>query len=149
MKLPQEIVGWQQLLVWSLKLEKAIVKPNDSSGGNWNKHLSRFFVSTNLSLVQSRVDMTTVLVEDETSDPNEVAETELENRQSNARVGQNIDRYRSMSGQSPYAINVSLSYELPDNSTSVSVSYNVQGEQLTIIGFRKSSRYLYDSHFIV
>jgi len=116
------------------EVRKAIVKPNDSSGGNWNKHLSRFFVSTNLSLVQSRVDMTTVLVEDETSDPNEVAETELENRQSNARVGQNIDRYRSMSGQSPYAINVSLSYELPDNSTSVSVSYNVQGEQLTIIG---------------
>jgi outer membrane receptor protein involved in Fe transport len=39
-----------------------------------------------------------------------------------------------MAGQSPYSINASFSYELPDNNSSIAIAYNVQGEQLSIIG---------------
>jgi hypothetical protein len=38
-----------------------------------------------------------------------------------------------MAGQSPYSINGTISYEIPDNETNISLSYNIQGEQLTVI----------------
>jgi len=38
-----------------------------------------------------------------------------------------------MGGQAPYAINAGLSYEIRETQTSISLSYNVQGEQLTVI----------------
>ncbi len=116
------------------EVRKAIVKLNDSTGGWFNKHLSRFFLATNLSLVQSQVDMTTVFVNDGTAGSNEEQRTEFDVRSQLARDGQEIAQFRSMSGQSPYAVNVALNYGLPDNSTNIALSYNVQGEQLTIIG---------------
>ena len=39
-----------------------------------------------------------------------------------------------MSGQSPYAVNASISYDLGENRGNVSLAYNVQGDQLSIIG---------------
>ncbi len=116
------------------EVRKAFAKLNDTTGGWFNKHLSRFFVATNLSLVQSQVDMTTVLVQDGTSSSDEEVRTEFDVRNQLSRDGQEISRFRAMYGQSPYAVNVALSYQLPDNSSNVSISYNVQGEQLTIIG---------------
>lgn len=88
--------------------------------------LSRMFLSTNVSLVQSRVDMQTVLVDNN-------GNTEFELRENNLRTGETLNRYRPMSGQSPYAINVALSYEDIERQANVSFAYNVQGEQLTII----------------
>lgn len=87
---------------------------------------SRFFLSSNFSLVQSRVDMNTVLVDNDGT-------TEKSLRENTARDGEIIDQYRPMASQSPYAINVALSYEIPETKTSISLAYNVQGEQLTII----------------
>ncbi len=113
------------------EVRKAIIKSKDSSESFFNKHLSRFFVSANFSLVQSRVDMNSVFADDGVG---EEVLTELEVRRNNARDGEVVSDFRPMSGQSPYAINIVLSYDLPDNSTSVALSYNVQGEQLTIIG---------------
>lgn len=91
-----------------------------------NTFLSRLFLSTNVSLVQSRVDMNTVLVDNS-------GQTEFDLRENNLRDGEVLGRYRPMSGQSPYAVNVGLSYEDIETQTSVSVAYNVQGEQLSII----------------
>ena len=88
--------------------------------------LSRFFLSTNVSLVQSRVDMNTVFV-------NNTGLTEKELRENNKRDNETIGNYRPMSGQSPYAVNVALSYEDIERQMNVSLAYNVQGEQLTII----------------
>ena len=113
------------------EVRKSIIKSKDSSASFFNKHLSRFFVSANLSLVQSRVDMNSVFADDGVG---EEVLTELEVRKSNARDGEVVSDFRPMSGQSPDAINIVLSYDLPDNSTSIALSYNVQGEQLTIIG---------------
>jgi hypothetical protein len=39
-----------------------------------------------------------------------------------------------MAGQTPYAINAMLSYAMPRFKANVALSYNVQGEELAIIG---------------
>jgi outer membrane receptor protein involved in Fe transport len=39
-----------------------------------------------------------------------------------------------MTGQSPYAINASISYEFPDQRGNIALAYNVQGDQLTFVG---------------
>jgi len=88
--------------------------------------LSRLFLSTNVSLVESRVDMNTVLVDNS-------GQTEKELRENNKRDGETIAQFRPMSGQSPYAVNFALSYEDVERQANVSLAYNVQGEQLTII----------------
>ncbi len=88
--------------------------------------LSRLFLSTNVSLVESRVDMNTVLVDNS-------GQTERELRENNKRDGETISQYRPMSGQSPYAVNFALSYEDVERQANISLAYNVQGEQLTII----------------
>jgi len=73
------------------------------------------------------VDLKSVLVNNE-------GKTEYELREENLRVGEVQSRYRPMAGQSPYAINASISYEIEKTGTNISLAYNVQGEQLTIIG---------------
>lgn len=89
--------------------------------------LQGFFLAANVSIVQSMVDMTSVFVDNQGG-------TEFELRQDNARQGEVIDKFRRMSGQSPYAVNASLAYEFPENRGNVSLAYNVQGDQLSIIG---------------
>lgn len=89
--------------------------------------LSKFFFTVNATLVDSRVDLQSVLVDNS-------GQTELELRQENARDAEVISDYRPMSGQSPYAINASISYDDAERRISVSLAYNVQGEQLSIIG---------------
>lgn len=90
------------------------------------KFLNQLFLSTNVSLVESRVDLKTVLVDNE-------GQTEFDLRENNLRVGENLSQFRQMAGQSPYAANAALSWENPETQTSISMAYNVQGEQLTII----------------
>ncbi len=95
--------------------------------GNSSKFFNRLFIGGNITLVQSKVDMRDV----ETGNDNQ---TEYALRQNNLREGEKIDFYRDMAGQSPYAINTNLSYEILDKELSVSFAFNVQGEQLSIIG---------------
>ncbi|TNF29898.1 MAG: hypothetical protein EP314_02170, partial [Bacteroidetes bacterium] len=92
-----------------------------------NAFLQGLFFAANVSIVHSMVDLTSVLVDND-------GKTELELRQNNARDGEVISRYRQMSGQSPYAVNASISYDFPNNRGAVSLAYNVQGDQLSIIG---------------
>ena len=86
-----------------------------------------FFVGTNLTLVQSAVDLKSVIV-------NNTGKTEYESREQFLRTGETLDDTRPMAGQSPYAVNVNLSYEIPETQWNFTLAYNVQGEQLTIIG---------------
>ena len=102
-----------------IELRKAI--PGVESG-----FFSRLFLSTNVSLVESRVDMNTVLVDNSGT-------TERELRENNLRTNETLSQFRPMSGQSPYAVNFALSYEDIERQANVSLAYNVQGEQLTII----------------
>ena len=93
-----------------------------------DKHevLSRFFFNMNASFVRARVNLNDVLVDGQ--------QTEFELREINKRDGETISQFRPMTGQSPYSINAGISYEIPESQTNVSLAYNVQGEQLTIIG---------------
>ena len=93
-----------------------------------DKHevLSRFFFNMNASFVRARVNLNDVLVYGQ--------QTEFELREINKRDGETISQFRPMTGQSPYSINAGISYEIPESQTNVSLAYNVQGEQLTIIG---------------
>ena len=92
-----------------------------------SKFLQGFFFSANASVVHSMVNMETVLTDNEGG-------TEFQLRKDNARDGQTISKFRQMSGQSPYAVNASVSYQLGDNRGNISLAYNVQGDQLSIIG---------------
>jgi TonB-dependent receptor len=89
--------------------------------------MSRFFVTTNISLVKSAVDLKSVYVDNS-------GQTEYDLRKANLRTDEVQAETRKMAGQSPYSINVSLAYELPDDRTGITLAYNVQGEQLSVIG---------------
>lgn len=91
------------------------------------KFLKGFFFSANLTIVKSMVDMTSVIV-------NNDGDSEFDLRQSNLRDGQTLDKFRLMSGQSPYSVNASVSYEFGKELGTVSLAYNIQGDQLSIIG---------------
>ncbi len=96
--------------------------PNASS-----TFLNRLFLGGNVTLVQSLVDMKKVNTGNEN-------QTEYELRENNARTGETINQFRDMAGQSPYAINANISYEIIERKTAISLAYNVKGEQLSIIG---------------
>jgi hypothetical protein len=112
--------GAADLLGAEVEFRKALAKESKS------KFFSRFFFNLNASIVRSRVNLHDVLVNGE--------QTEYELREINLRDGETLSDYRPMTGQSPYAINAGISYEIPESQTSISLAYNVQGEQLTIIG---------------
>ena len=92
-----------------------------------SKFLQGFFFAANVSIVHSMVDMTSVLIDNQGG-------TEYQLREDNARDGEAISQFRTMSGQSPYAINGAISYEFGDNRGNISLAYNVQGDQLSVIG---------------
>ena len=105
-----------------VEFRKALGKVTDDT------FLSRFFFAGNVSLIQSAVDMKEVIV-----DNNGLTEYEL--RERNLRTGETLEDTRAMAGQSPYMINANFTYQLPDESkTSLTLAYNVQGEQLAIVG---------------
>lgn len=83
--------------------------------------LSDFSFNTNVSVIDSKVDMSDV---------------EFESRQLAARTGQVISRTRDLQGQSPYLINVGFSYDGKDNGWQGGMFYNVQGRTLELVGIR-------------
>lgn len=66
------------------------------------------------------------------------SQTEKESRIANAREGQIIGDYRSMSGQAPYVLNAGISYNGGENGfwngLQIGLFYNVQGPTLTYVG---------------
>ncbi len=90
------------------------------------KFFDRLFLGGNVTLVESGVDMKQVQTGNE-------GQTEYDLRTTNLRVGETLDDTRDMAGQSPYSINANLSYEIVEKQFNVSLAYNVQGEQLSII----------------
>lgn len=108
-----------------LELRKRFI--NSGSG-----FLQKLFIGGNVTVVRSAVDMKSVNVDN--TDQSGQALTEYDLRQLNARDGETIDQYRPMAGQSPYAVNANLAYENPEMKYSISLAYNVKGEQLSIIG---------------
>ncbi|MFC2176635.1 TonB-dependent receptor domain-containing protein [Bacteroidota bacterium] len=89
--------------------------------------LKGIYVTANVSIVHSMVNLKSVIVSNE-------GKTEFDLREENLQDGEQLSLYRPMAGQSPYAANASLSYEIGKTGTTFSLSYNVQGKQLTIIG---------------
>ncbi len=90
-------------------------------------------IGTNLTLVQSRIDMSKVMI---SKGDDQISEWEI--RQNNARIIEGtpevIDQYRPMFGQSPYMINAFLKYTNDSLGITANVSYNVQGKRLAVVG---------------
>lgn len=113
--------GIAQVFGGEVEIRKGLRKHTSS------KFLQGFFFAANASVVHSMVDMNSVLIDNDGG-------TEFELRQNNARDGEVINKFRRMSGQSPYAVNASIAYEFGDNRGNISLAYNVQGDQLSVIG---------------
>lgn len=91
--------------------------------------LKNFTVSTNLSLIKSKVQM---------------SQEEFNGRMAFQRTDETIERTRPLQGQSPYLINASMQYE--NKGWEAALTYNVQGERLSIVGIN-SSPDVYDQPF--
>ncbi|RAW03035.1 TonB-dependent receptor domain-containing protein [Pseudochryseolinea flava] len=89
--------------------------------------LSNIGFGTNVTIARSEVDIKELAI-------NESGFTEFESRQLNARVGETIEDTRPMTGQSPYLINAYLNYSDKNDLMNINLSYNVQGESLSIVG---------------
>lgn len=86
---------------------------------------THFNVATNITYINSKVDTKKVIV-----DVNNKTEYEL--RQENARTGETVSQYRTMQGQSPLIINLSLNAS--NDKYDANLSYNVQGKKLALVG---------------
>lgn len=82
--------------------------------------LENFFFNTNLTFVESSIDM---------------AESEFRSRELSAREGEVVSRTRQMAGQAPYIVNFGFSYNSMVSGLEAGVFYNVQGPTLTFVGF--------------
>ena len=89
--------------------------------------LRKFSFGTNLSLISSQLDITTLTVDNDGT-------TEYELREANLREGETLSTTRSMAGQAPYLVNAYIGYLDEETNTNVKLSYNVQGETLTVVG---------------
>lgn len=85
--------------------------------------LRRVQFGTNLTFVYSSVEMT---------------EGERAGRIQAAREGEVIGKSRDMVGQSPYVLNGFINYTYMKTGLDVSLSYNVQGPRLTIVGVSRN-----------
>lgn len=81
--------------------------------------MSNFKVNGNLTLVESRIDMT---------------DAEHKSRKSYEKKGQNIKDHRRMAGQSPYVVNAGITYGNQDIGLEAGAFYNVKGPTLKIVG---------------
>jgi len=81
--------------------------------------LKNYEFSTNVTIVESRIDMT---------------EREFNSRKEYEKVGQTIEPTRNMAGQSPFVINAGISYMNVESGLNFGMFYNVKGETLYIVG---------------
>nr|HPH45620.1 TonB-dependent receptor [Chryseolinea sp.] len=82
-------------------------------------NLKQLFISGNVTLVKSSIQMT---------------DTEYNSRKGYEKAGEEVDDKREMAGQSPYSINLGLSYENADIGLDGGFFYNVNGPTLTVVG---------------
>jgi len=97
-----------------------------------SEKLFNWGVGANMTMVQSQMDMNTVIVSNATE--TSPAVTEFESRSQNLRDGEVLSQYRPMTGQAPYMVNGSINYGNKDNGLNINMSYAVQGPTLTIVG---------------
>ncbi len=81
--------------------------------------LKNFSLNGNLTIVESRIDMTDV---------------EFNARKTYQKTGQTIGDVRQMAGQSPYVVNAGIVYNNADKGIDVGLFYNVKGPTLFIVG---------------
>lgn len=81
--------------------------------------LENFTFNGNVTLIQSQIEMSDV---------------EFNSRKSFERNGETITNTRVMAGQSPYVVNVGLTYNDYTRGLDVGVFYNVKGPTLHIVG---------------
>jgi hypothetical protein len=81
--------------------------------------MNNLFLSGNVTLVQSSIEMT---------------DREYNARKGYEKEGESIDNKREMAGQAPYMINAGLSYENSANGIDGGLFYNVNGPTLTVVG---------------
>ena len=84
--------------------------------------LDNLSFNANTTFVYSNVNMT---------------QNEYEGRLLTAREGEVIKDSRQMVGQSPYVVNAGLTYNEFETGFEANLSYNVQGERLSIVGIGK------------
>lgn len=104
-------VGDGQLLGLELEATKSLAFISEK--------IQNFSVSGNLTLVQSRIDMT---------------DREYNARKEYERTGESIKDYRPMAGQAPYVVNFGLSYGDVEKGIQTGLFYNVKGAALQIVG---------------
>ncbi len=81
--------------------------------------LEFFNISTNVTLVQSQIDMSA---------------TEFRARKNFERTGETIEDTRQMAGQAPWVINAGFTYSNPEAGVDAGLFYNVKGQTLTVVG---------------
>ena len=92
----------------------------------------------NLSLVFTKVDRRTVnVIDPDPNNPDEPTDEYSKDVEWN-NSAEGIDTHREMSGQSPYVVNGYLSYDNPLHGITANISYNVQGETLSVIGISEA-----------
>lgn len=84
-----------------------------------SEKLRKFNISGNFTLVASEIDMTNI---------------EFNSRKTYEKKDENLKNTRPMAGQSPYVINVGLTYSDQDNGWESGLFYNVKGKTLEIVG---------------
>ncbi len=91
--------------------------------GLFSKAIKNFSLNINLTYTKSKIELSNI---------------EFLSRESSARVGQNISKYRDMAGQAPYIINAGIVYAGGENGflngLEAGLYYNVQGETLQYVG---------------
>lgn len=87
-----------------------------------NEKLAKYSIGTNVTLVQSTVEM------------DKSPGGEYESRLRSARVGEVVEDTRQMQGQSPFIINGFMNYSNADKGIEANLSYNVQGKRLSVVG---------------
>ena len=84
-----------------------------------NPSFSNFSLNGNVTIVDSRIDMTS---------------PEYESRLEYEKDGERIQNTRDMAGQAPYVLNLGFQYDNYEDGLDASISYNVKGETLLIVG---------------
>src|SRR5690606_8533262 len=88
--------------------------------------LANLSLNVNLSLIDSRIAM------------NKEAGQEYESKLNFARDGEKVDDSRQLQGQSPFLVNMGLSYNHEEKGIETGLFYNVQGKTLDVVGFGKN-----------
>jgi outer membrane receptor protein involved in Fe transport len=90
-----------------------------------HEKLKALSVGTNVTLVTSKIKM---------SDEEYAGSSGEGGRLGNARADEKVNDTRAMSGQSPYMVNAYLNYSNSEIGLDASISYNVQGKRLSVVG---------------